>query len=44
MEKTNYISRLNLVKCSIRDNINFLLKNALNKKVGIVSFGTDIEV
>ena len=44
MENTNYISRLDLVKCSIRDNINSLLKNAPNTKVGIVSFGSDIEV
>ena len=43
-ENTNYISRLDLVKCSIRDNINSLLKNAPNTKVGIVSFGSEIEV
>ena len=41
---TSYISRLDLVKCSIQNNINSLLKNAPNTKVGIVSFGTDIEV
>ena len=44
MENTSYISRLDLVKCSVRDNINSLLKNAPNTKVGIVSFGSDIEV
>ena len=44
MENTQYISRLDLVKCSIQNNINSLLKNAQNTKVGIVSFGSDIEV
>ena len=44
MENTSYISRLDLVKCSVRDNINSLLKNAPNTKVGIVSFGSGIEV
>jgi len=43
-QNTNYISRLDLVKCSIQNNINSLLKNAPNTKVGIVSFGSDIEV
>ena len=44
MENTSYISRLDLVKCSIQNNINSLLKNAPETKVGIVSFGSDIEV
>ena len=44
MENTSYISRLDLVKCSIQNNINSLLKNAPDTKVGIVSFGSDIEV
>ena len=43
-QNTNYISRLDLVKCSIQNNINSLLKKAPNTKVGIVSFGSDIEV
>ena len=43
-QNTNYISRLDLVKCSIENNINSLLKNAPNTKVGIVSFGSEIEV
>ena len=43
-QNTSYISRLDLVKCSIRDNINSLLKNSPNTKVGIVSFGSEIEV
>ena len=41
---TNYISRLDLVKLSIENNINSLLKNSPNTKVGIVSFGNEIEV
>ena len=41
---TNYISRLDLVKLSIEDNIKTLLKNSPNVKVGIVSFGSEIEV
>ena len=41
---TNYISRLDLVKLSIENNIKSLLKNSPNVKVGIVSFGTEIEV
>ena len=44
MENTSYISRLDLVKCSIQNNINSLLKNSPNTKVGIVSFGSEIEV
>ena len=43
-QNTSYISRLDLVKCSIRDNINSLLKKSPNTKVGIVSFGSEIEV
>ena len=43
-QNTKYISRLDLVKCSIQNNINSLLKNAPNTKVGIISFGSDIEV
>ena len=41
---TNYISRLDLVKLSIEDNIKSLLKDSPNVKVGIVSFGSEIEV
>ena len=41
---TNYISRLDMVKLSIEDNIKTLLKNSPNVKVGIVSFGSEIEV
>jgi hypothetical protein len=41
---TSYISRLDLVKLSIENNINSLLKISPNIKVGIVSFGSDIEV
>ena len=41
---TNYISRLDLVKLSIENNIKSLLENSPNTKVGIVSFGSDIEV
>ena len=41
---TNYISRLDMVKLSIEDNIKTLLKNNPNIKVGIVSFGSEIEV
>ena len=41
---TNYISRLDMVKLAIENNINSLLKNSPNVKVGIVSFGNEIEV
>ena len=41
---TSYISRLDMVKLSIENNINSLLKNSPNIKVGIVSFGSNIEV
>ena len=41
---TNYISRLDMVKLSIESNIKSLLKNSPNVKVGIVSFGNEIEV
>jgi len=41
---TNYVSRLDLVKLSIENNIKSLLENSPNVKVGIVSFGSDIEV
>ena len=41
---TNYISRLDLVKLSIEDNIKNLLKNSPSVKVGIVSFGSELEV
>ena len=41
---TNYISRLDLVKLSIENNIKSLLNNSPNVKVGIVSFGSEIEV
>ena len=41
---TNYISRLDLVKLSIENNIKSLLEQSPNVKVGIVSFGSDIEV
>ena len=43
-ENTSYISRLDLVKLSIENNINSLLKNSPDIKVGIVSFGSQIEV
>ena len=43
-ENTSYISRLDLVKISIENNINSLLKNSPEVKVGIVSFGSEIEV
>ena len=43
-ENTSYISRLDLVKISIENNINSLLKNSPDTKVGIVSFGSEIEV
>jgi len=41
---TNYISRLDMVKLSIENNINSLLKNSPHIKVGIVSFGSNVEV
>ena len=41
---TNYISRLDMVKLSIENNIKTLLKNSPNVKVGIVSFGSELEV
>ena len=41
---TNYMSRLDLVKMAVENNINSLLKNSPNVKVGIVSFGNEIEV
>ena len=41
---TDYISRLDMVKLSIENNINTLLKKSPNVKVGIVSFGSEIEV
>ena len=43
-ENTSYISRLDLVKISIENNVNSLLKNSPDTKVGIVSFGSEIEV
>ena len=43
-ENTNYVSRLDLVKISIENNISSLLKNSPDVKVGIVSFGNEIEV
>ena len=43
-ENTSYISRLDLVKLSIENNLNSLLKNSPETKVGIVSFGSEIEV
>jgi hypothetical protein len=43
-ENTSYISRLDLVKLSIENNINTLLKTSPDLKVGIVSFGSNIEV
>ena len=43
-ENTSYVSRLDLVKLSVENNINSLLKNAPETKVGIVSFGSEIEV
>ena len=41
---TDYISRLDMVKLSIENNIKTLLKNSPNIKVGIISFGSEIEV
>ena len=41
---TNYVSRLDMVKLSIEDNIKTLLTKSPNVKVGIVSFGSEIEV
>ena len=41
---TNYISRLDLVKLSIENNIKSLIKESPNVKVGLVSFGSEIEV
>ena len=41
---TSYISRLDMVKLSIENNIKSLLKNSPNVKVGIVSFGSELEV
>ena len=43
-ENTNFISRLDLVKISIENNLISLLKNSPETKVGIVSFGNEIEV
>ena len=43
-DNTSYISRLDLVKLSIEENIKSLLKKSPNVKVGIVSFGSQIEV
>ena len=43
-ENTSYVSRLDLVKLSVENNINSLLKNSPETKVGIVSFGSEIEV
>ena len=43
-ENKSYVSRLDLVKISIENNINSLLKNSPDIKVGIVSFGSEIEV
>ena len=43
-ENTNYVSRLDLVKISIENNISSLLQNSPDVKVGIVSFGNEIEV
>ena len=43
-DNTSYLSRLDLVKLSIEENINSLLKKSPNVKVGIVSFGSQIEV
>ena len=43
-ENTSYISRLDLVQLSIENNLNSLLKNSPETKVGIVSFGSEIEV
>ena len=43
-ENTSYVSRLDLVKISVENNINSLLKNSPEVKVGIVSFGSEIEV
>ena len=41
---SNYESRLYLIKLSIEINIKFLLEHSPNVKVGIISFGIDIEV
>ena len=43
-DNASYLSRLDLVKLSIEENINSLLKKSPNVKVGIVSFGSQIEV
>ena len=43
-ENTSYISLLDLVKISIENNINSLLKNSPEVKVGIASFGSEIKV
>ena len=43
-DNTSYLSRLDLVKLSIEENINSLLKKSPDVKVGIVSFGSQIEV
>ena len=44
INNTNYVSRLDLVKLSIENNIKTLLEHSPNVKVGLVSFGSDIEV
>ena len=44
IDNTDYISRLDMVKLSIENNIKTLLKNSPNIKVGIISFGSEIEV
>ena len=43
-DNTSYLSRLDLVKLSIEENINSLLKKSPDVKVGIVYFGSQIEV
>ena len=43
-QNTSYLSRLDLVKFSIENNIKSLLKNSPNVKVGLVSFGSEIDV
>ena len=43
-DNTSYLSRLDLVKLSIEENIKSLLEKSPNVKVGIVSFGSQIEV
>ena len=43
-KNTSYISSLDLAKISIENNINSLLQNFPEVKVGIVSFGSEIEV